>query len=93
MAGGRHVGVALRTFRTPDGHRGADGFKPICKMMPIAPSTYWLHAQRQARPELRPDRSKRDDVLAHEVRRAWPANMQIYGVRKGGVSFTGKGRK
>ncbi len=65
-----------------DEHRGAYGVEPICKVMQIAPSTYWLHAQRQARPELRPERAKRDDVLAHEVRRVWQANMQVYGVRK-----------
>lgn len=65
-----------------DEHRGAYGVEPICRVMQIAPSTYWLHAQRQARPELRPERAKRDDVLAHEVRRVWQANMQVYGVRK-----------
>lgn len=65
-----------------DEHRGAYGVEPICKVMQIAPSTYWLHAQRQARPELRAERAKRDDVLAHEVRRVWQANMQVYGVRK-----------
>ena len=65
-----------------DEHRGAYGVEPICRVMQIAPSTYWLHAQRQARPELRPERGKRDDVLAHEVRRVWQANMHVYGVRK-----------
>ena len=65
-----------------DEHRGAYGVEPICKVMQIAPSTYWLHAQRQARPELRAERAKRDEVLAHEVRRVWQANMQVYGVRK-----------
>ena len=65
-----------------DEHRGAYGAEPICKVMQIAPSTYWLHAQRLARPELRPERAKRDDVLADEVRRVWQANMQVYGVRK-----------
>ena len=65
-----------------DEHRGAYGVEPICKVMQIAPSTYWLHAQRQTKPELRPERSKRDDVLANEVRRVWQNNLQVYGVRK-----------
>jgi putative transposase len=65
-----------------DEHRGAYGVEPICRVMQIAPSTYWLHAQRQACPELRPERAKRDDVLANEVRRVWQANMEVYGVRK-----------
>ena len=65
-----------------DEHRGAYGVEPICKVMQIAPSTYWLHAQRKAQPERRPERAKRDDVLVGEVERVWLENMQVYGVRK-----------
>ena len=65
-----------------DEHRGAYGVEPICKVMQIAPSTYWLHAQRKAQPELRAERAKRDDVLAGEVERVWQENLQVYGVRK-----------
>jgi transposase InsO family protein len=65
-----------------DEHRGAYGVEPICKVMQIAPSTYWLHAQRKAQPELRPERARRDDVLVGEVERVWQENMQVYGVRK-----------
>lgn len=65
-----------------DEHRGIHGVEPICKVMQIAPSTYWLHAQRRRRPELRPARSQRDDMLAPQVQRVWNENMQVYGVRK-----------
>ena len=65
-----------------DEHRGAYGVEPICKVMQIAPSTYWLHAQRKAKPELRAERAKRDDVLVGEVERVWQENLQVYGVRK-----------
>lgn len=65
-----------------DEHRGAYGVEPICRVMQIAPSTYWLHAQRRAQPELRPERAKRDDVLVGEVERVWEENLQVYGVRK-----------
>jgi putative transposase len=65
-----------------DEHRGAYGVEPICRVMQIAPSTYWLHAQRKAQPELRPERAKRDDVLVGEVERVWRENLQVYGVRK-----------
>ena len=65
-----------------DEHRGAYGVQPICRVMQIAPSTYWLHAQRKAQPELRPERAKRDDVLVGEVERVWQENLQVYGVRK-----------
>jgi transposase InsO family protein len=65
-----------------DEHRGAYGVEPICRVMQIAPSTYWLHAQRKAQPELRPERAKRDEVLVGEVERVWQENLQVYGVRK-----------
>ncbi|MBC5781305.1 IS3 family transposase [Ramlibacter sp. USB13] len=65
-----------------DEHRGAYGVEPICRVMQIAPSTYWLHAQRRAQPELRSERAKRDDVLVGEVERVWQENLQVYGVRK-----------
>ena len=65
-----------------DEHRGAYGVEPICKVMQIAPSTYWLHAQRKAQPELRPERARRDDILVGEVERVWQENLQVYGVRK-----------
>jgi putative transposase len=65
-----------------DDERDAYGVEPICKVMQIAPSTYWLHAQRKAKPHLRPERAKRDDVLATHVHRVWQDNLQVYGVRK-----------
>ena len=33
-----------------DDHRGAYGVEPICRMLPIAPSTYHAHAARRADP-------------------------------------------
>ena len=32
-----------------DDHRGAYGVEPICKVLPIAPSTYHAHAARARR--------------------------------------------
>jgi putative transposase len=31
-----------------DDHRGAYGVEPICKVLPIAPSTYHAHAAKRA---------------------------------------------
>src|SRR3990167_7535304 len=56
--------------------------EPICKVLPIAPSTYHTHAARQADPELRPNRAWRDEALCNEIRRVWDENKQVYGVRK-----------
>ncbi|KAF1044028.1 MAG: Insertion element IS6110 uncharacterized 12.0 kDa protein [Xylophilus sp.] len=63
-------------------HRNAYGVEPICRVLEIAPSTYYSQAVRQADPEARPDRWRRDQVLEVEVRRVWDENRQVYGVRK-----------
>jgi putative transposase len=65
-----------------DEHRDVYGVEPICKVLPIAPSTYYAHAARQAAPEKRSDRAKRDEALTHEVERVWNENQRVYGVRK-----------
>jgi putative transposase len=65
-----------------DEHRAVYGVEPICKVLPIAPSTYYTHAARQADPELRPNRAWKDEALCGEIRRVWEQNKQVYGVRK-----------
>jgi putative transposase len=65
-----------------DDYRGEYGVEPICKVLPIAPSTYYLHKARGAKPEQRPARAKRDEHLREEVKRVWKANFEVYGVRK-----------
>ena len=51
-------------------------------MLPIAPSTYFLHHARQVDPPQRPARAKRDDDLRIAIQRVWDANWQAYGPRK-----------
>jgi transposase InsO family protein len=65
-----------------DDHRDAYGVEPICRVLPIAPSTYHAHAARWKNPDLAPAREKRDRVLAPEVRRVFEENFSVYGVRK-----------
>ncbi len=65
-----------------DEHRDVHGVEPICRVMQVAPSTYWLHAARRAQPALRPARAQRDDVLVEHIERVWRDNMQVYGARK-----------
>jgi putative transposase len=65
-----------------DTHRDAYGVEPICKVLPIAPSTYHAHAARRADPDRQPARMRRDAVLRREIRRVWEANFGVYGVRK-----------
>ena len=65
-----------------DDHRGAYGVEPICKMLPIAPSTYYAQVARRADPTKRSARARSDAALTIEIRRVFDGNFQVYGVRK-----------
>ena len=65
-----------------DDHRNVYRVEPICRVLPIAPSTYYLHKTRQRDPELLPPRAKRDAELREQIRRVWKDNFQVYGARK-----------
>jgi transposase InsO family protein len=65
-----------------DAYRNDHGVEPICKVLPIAPSTYYEHAARCREPERLPTRAKRDAVLGPEIRRVFDENFQVYGCRK-----------
>src|SRR5690606_34033583 len=65
-----------------DEHRDVYGVEPICKVLPIAPSTYYTQAARKANPDLRPNRALRDDALCTEIGRVWREHKEVYGVRK-----------
>jgi putative transposase len=65
-----------------DSQRQKHGVEPMCKVLPIAPSTYYAHRARQSDPERLPDRAKRDARLRPEIQRVWDANFQVYGARK-----------
>jgi putative transposase len=51
-----------------DETRGVHGVEPICKVLPIAPSTYFDHQAKCADPELLSDRAKRDALLLPEIK-------------------------
>lgn len=65
-----------------DEHQGKHGVEPICRVLPIAPSTYRRHAARRADPAKLPQRAKRDERLKIEVQRVFEENFSVYGVRK-----------
>ena len=65
-----------------DEHREIYGVEPICRVLPIAPSTYYEHAARKANPDRRPARGRRDADLCQEIRRVFAENFGVYGVRK-----------
>ena len=65
-----------------DEHREVYGVEPICRVLPIAPSTYYEHAARKADPDRRPARERRDTDLCREIRLVFAENFGVYGVRK-----------
>jgi putative transposase len=65
-----------------DDHRQGYGVEPICKVLPIAPSTYHDHVAKRRDPDRLSARAKRDAVLKVEVRRIFEENFRVYGVRK-----------
>jgi transposase InsO family protein len=65
-----------------DDHRGLYGVEPICKVLPIAPSTYYAHKERELKPEKRSKRSLRDQALSERIEQLWTANFRVYGARK-----------
>jgi|SRR5690625_1360861 len=65
-----------------DRHREEYGVEPICRVLPIAPSTYYAHKAQEADPALRSERARRDEHLRGEIRRVWKANLEVYGARK-----------
>ena len=65
-----------------DDHRGAHGVEPICKVLPIAPSTYHAHVAKRRDPARLSARARQDVALKIEVQRVFDQNFSVYGVRK-----------
>ena len=65
-----------------DDHRGAYGVEPVCKVLPIAPSTYHARAARRRDPGKLSLRARRDLALKPEIARVFAENFEVYGVRK-----------
>ncbi|MDI7775837.1 IS3 family transposase [Asticcacaulis sp. EMRT-3] len=65
-----------------DDHREAYGVEPICRVLPIAPSTYFERIAQRNDPARLSARAKRDLELKPEVARVFAENYEVYGVRK-----------
>ena len=72
-------------IRYIDDYRGQFGVEPICKVLPIAPSTYYEHKELQRDPDRRSDRAKRDELLEPEIRRVWEGISRPTVLRKSGA--------
>jgi transposase InsO family protein len=65
-----------------DDHRGRYGVEPICRVLPIAPSTYHPHAAQRADPAKASPRARRDVTLMAQIRRVHEENFDLHGARK-----------
>ncbi len=65
-----------------DDHRKAYGVEPICKVLPIAPSTYHERQAQRRDPARLSARARRDLELKPQIARVFAENFAVYGVRK-----------
>lgn len=65
-----------------DNHREEYGVEPICRVLPIAPSTYHKHDGKRPDPARRSERAQQDGRLSEEIRRVFTQNFGAYGARK-----------
>lgn len=65
-----------------DDQRAFHGVEPICKVLPIAPSTYHKHFAQRLNPLRLSARARRDVPLKPEIARVFAENFAVYGVRK-----------
>ncbi len=65
-----------------DDHRRDHGVGPICKVLPIAPSTYYARAVIGRAPELASDRAKSDVIVREDITRVYEKSGKRYGARK-----------
>ena len=65
-----------------DQHRGEHGVESICKVLPIAPSTYHEHRRTPENPEQLSLRRQRDGRLRFRILRVHEDSFGTYGARK-----------
>jgi putative transposase len=65
-----------------DEHRSMLGVEPICRLLPIAPSTYYEVIAKRTDVDRLSARARRDMAMKVEIRRVFNENFQVYGVRK-----------
>src|SRR4051812_50089339 len=62
-----------------DAHREVYGVEPICRVLAIAPSTYYEHVARRRNPARLPARARRGELLRSGIPRVWGGNFRGYG--------------
>ncbi|WP_412509655.1 IS3 family transposase [Roseovarius sp. SYSU LYC5161] len=76
-------GRALRSnVPRGDDHRGEYGVEAICRVLPIAPSTYHHHQAVERDPSKASLRAQRDTELSPKIKACWEASGKRYGAVK-----------
>jgi hypothetical protein len=65
-----------------DDHRDVHGVEPICRLLQVAPSTYYAYVAQRDDPTKASAMSRRDAELSAEIKRVFEANLEVYGARK-----------
>ena len=63
-------------------HRSVLWVEPICRLLLIAPSTYYEVIAKRTDVDRLSARAQRDIAMKVEIRRVFNENFQVYGVRK-----------
>jgi len=63
-------------------HRVAHGVEPICRVLPIAPSTFYARAAISRDPDLASERAKHDVIDRKKIKDAFEDSGKRYGARK-----------
>ena len=71
-----------------DDNRDEFGVEPICRSLPVAPSTYYCAKSRPLS-----DRTIRDGVMMPILLTLWKANYSVYGARKLWIAATKAGHE
>jgi len=73
-------------------HRAVFGVGPICRVLPIAPATYYARIAIERSPELACARANRDEIDMKDIRRIYDGSRGRYGARKIWHSLRREGR-
>jgi len=65
-----------------DAERATYGVEPICRVLAIAPSSYYAHKQAEADPGRRSARRQLDEALREKIDAVYRENHEVYGARK-----------
>ncbi len=91
--GGRPPHLVSQMIAFIEACRADYGVEPICRVLPIAPSTFYQQAVMARDPTRASPRALRDRELMEHIRRIWRDNRAVYGARKVWHSLQREGRQ